>query len=444
MNKTPYNINNHKLVIISVDLVKEKEEFIKSITDSLEQNNYSFENYVLNSFNQKEIFDILNKHKDVVIFDIKNFISFEVELYKLIKQSNYKVLFLDFGVKIDTEQFVYDEVIKILPEEFEEIQQIIGDLIVQKLKFYSIHQIEIIPFEYRVIIEEFYKSKNKTLTAYDVKPLIDKSIKQIERYFENLADEFKNIIKIKQSKRKAYKLIDNFDFFIDIFKDRDDLEELVYLSKESNPELFKKFDYYFKDDDIFMFRGGIFEALQDKRYFNSLKTAIKYNEYRIIKFYKEDPKEIKPIKLVFIDNNWYIGYVENDILKLGRISFIEKVEYTTKNSYHKSSIQKHLTLLEKRLQNSMTIFDVPLKTALIKATPNISRYFKKNMKKFFNSQKFIKENSDGSVVFSIEYTQTLEILPFIQKWLPDLIILSPQELKDEYLKKLNLAITNNK
>jgi len=52
------------------------------------------------------------------------------------------------------------------------------------------------------------------------------------------------------------------------------------------------------------------------------------------------------------------------------------------------------------------------------------------MKRHLKSQTFIKKNSDGSVEFSLEYTQPIEVLPLIKKWLPDLKILSPQSLED--------------
>jgi len=88
----------------------------------------------------------------------------------------------------------------------------------------------------------------------------------------------------------------------------------------------------------------------------------------------------------------------------------------------------------------MTLFGVTPKTAKIKANPNIAKYFKKGMKKFLSSQKFEKELKDGSVIFSVTYTQELEVLPFIQRWLPDLIILSPEELKTTYKEKLKKMI----
>lgn len=482
-----------KLAIINRGVVATgKSSFVKEITEKLSQNSYNFEVCSTDDFfmengeynfdftklqeyhlkNQDKFFNALKNKIDVVICDNTNLEPWESKpYYNMAKEFDYKVLILDFiprekeeilstqihnvpnevieemmkkYQKTDIKEFAYDEVIHIQPNEFNETKNIIGDLIVKKIKNYSINQIEIIPYEYRVIIEEFHKRTDKTLTAYDIKHLIDKSTKQIERYFDNLAEEFKNIIKIKRGKKKAYKLIDNFDIFVETFKNTEDLEELFYLAKESNPELFKRLDYNLKNDEIYMFRGAIFEALQDKKYFNNLKSAIQNSEYRIIKFFGEDKKEIKPIKLVFIDNNWYVAYVENDILKLGRISFIEKVEYSKKNSYQKYSVKGYLNILQTKLQNSMTLFDKEKKIAKIQVTPNVSKYFKEEMKKFLSSQKFIEEKEDGSVIFTLEYTQSLEILPFIQRWLPDLIILSPQDLKEEYLEKLTQTINNLK
>jgi len=479
-----------KLAIINRGIVGTgKSTIVNKIKDSLEKNSFSYEICSTDEFfikngeykfdinkiqenhlkNQDKFFNALKEQKDVVICDNTNISSWEAKpYYNMAKSLNYKVILLDFeprsledilknqthNVPEDiikdmlerynkSDKFLYDEMIKILPNEFENVKEIIGDLIVKKIRGYLENEIELIPKEYKIIIKEL--NKKRVVTAYEIAPIIEKSQKQTDRYFEKLMEEFKNIIQIKIGKKKAYKLIDNFDVFVEIFKKMEkleDLEELLYLAKESNPELFKKLNYSFNNDDVFMFKGAIFDSIQNKKIFKNLKEAIKYREYRYIKFFNEEKKEVKPLKLVFTDNNWYLAYVENDILKLGRINFIEQIEYSKNNSYQASSIQQHLFLLQHNLQNSMTLFDKPKKVAKIKANPNIARYFKKNIKKFFDSQKFIEELEDGSVIFSIDYTQELEILPFIQKWLPDLIILSPDELKTTYLNKLNQAIKN--
>jgi len=100
-----------------------------------------------------------------------------------------------------------------------------------------------------------------------------------------------------------------------------------------------------------------------------------------------------------------------------------------------------MQFVDKHIQNSLTRYDVPVKTATIKVAPDKARYFEKGMKKFLSSQKFKEKLDDGSIIFTLEYTQPLEILPLIQKWLPNLVILEPQELKEEYINNLNLILS---
>lgn len=92
----------------------------------------------------------------------------------------------------------------------------------------------------------------------------------------------------------------------------------------------------------------------------------------------------------------------------------------------------------------MTLYNIPKHIARLKAVGNAIKYFDKGMKPFLASQKFEKTLEDGSVVFTIEYTQDLEILPFVQKWLPNLIVLEPKELKEKYCEILNLMINRLK
>jgi len=84
----------------------------------------------------------------------------------------------------------------------------------------------------------------------------------------------------------------------------------------------------------------------------------------------------------------------------------------------------------------MTLFDEKKKKAILRASPKIAKYFDKSMKTFNSSQKFIQKNDDGSIDFSLEYTQPLEILPFIKKWLPDLKIVAPDELNEVLIADL--------
>jgi len=302
--------------------------------------------------------------------------------------------------------------------------------------------------QYNILIEEFKKRDDRTLDIYDeaLKERLKKSPKTIQRLIEEFMLKYNSVVEVEGRRRKTYKLATPMDVIAEGFEHFESIGWLFQMAHDADPDMFKELEELTKKDKhIYMFKNTPFEDLstiESNQSFQRLKRNIEAREYTKITFY--DDKEfdnLKPIKLVFVDGNWYIAYVDNeDLLKFGRINFIKRVDFGSKiGHFQPASIQKHLEFLEKELQNSMTLYGVEKKTATIKATPFIAKYFKKDMKKFLSSQKFIKEESDGSVIFTLQYTQQLEILPFIQKWLPDLVILEPQELKDELKQKLQKA-----
>ena len=182
---------------------------------------------------------------------------------------------------------------------------------------------------------------------------------------------------------------------------------------------------------------------KEKAIFKKLKTAIGNFEYRDIVYHYNETithKNAKCIKLVFMDNNWYLVLIDDaKHLLFRRLSFIKEVKYASKTAFHQKDIKPYLDFL-KTVQNAMTLYGVTPKIATIRATPMVAKYFEKDMKKFLPSQKFKKKLADGSVLFTLKYTQELEILPFVQKWLPDLVIIEPLELREAYAKKLKSAL----
>ncbi len=308
--------------------------------------------------------------------------------------------------------------------------------------------------KYNFVLEAFHEKPNRTLDSYDeyLQEGLGLGQRQVERILKDLALEYYHIEEIKMGKRKAFKLIKPIDLLEEALDSKTDIGWLFSMVHEADPETFKQLEYYTdKKNSLYKFINTPFEDLstiEEKDIFKKLKRAVKNREYVKIKFIysNEVLNNLRCLKLIFIDNNWYISFItEQDKLRLGRISFIESVGYTKKEeSFQPSKVKKHIDFIDNHLQNSMTLFEKKPTKATIKANKNISKYFEKNMKKFFPSQKFKKKLNDGSIIFTVNYTQSLEILPFIQKWLPDLIILEPQELKEKYLQKLQQTIQNHK
>jgi len=304
---------------------------------------------------------------------------------------------------------------------------------------------------FKIIVDEFNKREPKELDAYDAtlkEKLGDKSPKTIQRYFEEFQLEYNSIVEVEKRRRKTYKLINPVDIMLESFDHYEEIGWLFQMVQENNPSAFKELEHYTKKDKhLYQFQTTPFEDISDiesKQSFKRLKNIIEAREYAKLTFMYEDKSydNLKCLKLVFIDNNWYVAYVDaEEILRFGRISFIKRVDYGSNiGQFQPSSVAKQLFFLEHKIQNSMTKYDAKEKIATIKATPFIAKYFQEDMKKFLSTQNFVREEKDGSVIFEVSYTQELEILPFVQKWLPDLVILEPQELKDIYKKKLKQAI----
>lgn len=301
--------------------------------------------------------------------------------------------------------------------------------------------------KYNIILEEFTLSQDKTLTAYDeaLTSRLSQGTKQIGRLLADLELEFDAIVKLEGKKKLTYKLLKPIDLFVETFEQTDNIDWFFHMAHDADPEIFKALEGYTnKNKHVYKFLNKPFEDIEELKSTGTLKKleiAVKLGEYRKIKFAGLDAIDnLRCLKLLFIDNNWYIATSgEDEKVWLSRVSFIEDVSYATNiNKYQKASVKKQMNFIDNNIQNSLTRYDLPVQTATIKVSPYIAKYFDKGMKKFLSSQKFKEKLDDDSIIFTLEYTHSLEILPFIQKWLPHLVILEPQELKDEYMDNLKV------
>ena len=233
-----------------------------------------------------------------------------------------------------------------------------------------------------------------------------------------------------------------------IMTSRDDLYWFFDLVERWDSSIFQDMNYEVsrKEKDVFLYKNSPFEELEtqkQKDIFSSLKSAI-MSKKQIDIHYVYDASRIHkqaiPLKLIFMQQNWYVAIVDAEIgFRFLRIFFIEKITNHSKNTYTDLVSKKDLSAYGEFLkvfQNPMSRYDKPTQTATLKASPKIAKYFQLHTKRHFVSEKFIEECSDGSVIFTIEYSQSIEILPFIKKWLPDMKVLSPQSLEDKLRSEL--------
>ena len=298
------------------------------------------------------------------------------------------------------------------------------------------------------LMEIFLERKEISIYDADVLEEFNCSTKTLERYLKDIETSYAHIITIKKGRPKFWKLVRVSDIFEEFVKNSYDLTNLFDLAQNFDPEIFKELEkgtlskLAKNNESVFLFKNSIMEEIKGektKKIFQTLKEAIRNHEYRDITYDYDEVvvhKNVKCIKLLFLGNNWYLmGVDEAERLLFRRLTFIEKIGYSKKSNFNKKEVESYLNFL-KTVQNPMTLYGVTPKETIVKATPHVAKYFERGMKPLLPSQHFLEKHEDGSIIFSLSYTQDLEILPFIQKWMPDLIILEPKELKEAYLKKL--------
>lgn len=319
-----------------------------------------------------------------------------------------------------------------------------------------------------------YMLKGRELYALDehLQDELDVSYETLLRYLKEIEKNYGDVIVCDKQNRMiggrqvtifrtidpVKDLADILNFFIN--NDAQGMGYLMTLVHDSKPSAFKKLEedqkralesQSKKDRDVVLFRTNPLENLMDDtidKNLHDLKIAVKKHDYRTFHYTYNQQSEIledlKCLKLIFMKNNWYIA-TENEERKfrLLRVAFIDQIGYSKqKISYQKSVLDRYNDFFA-TMQNPMSLPFEPKKTAILKAHGRIAVYFKESMKKFMESQTFMREEEDG-VVFSVEYTQTLEVLPFIKEWLPDMEILEPKELRDMLIQELAAYINTDK
>jgi predicted DNA-binding transcriptional regulator YafY len=315
-----------------------------------------------------------------------------------------------------------------------------------------------------------YMLKGKELYALDehLQDELGVSYETLLRYLKEIKENYGDVIvcdkqnRIKEGRQvtiyrtidPAKDLADILNFFIN--NDAHGMGYLMKLIHDNKPSVFKELEedqkralelQAKKDRDAVLFRTNPLENLMDdvtEKNLKELKKAVKNHEYRNFNYtynqHSEILEDLKCLKLIFMKNNWYLA-TENEERKfrLLRVSFItNKIGYSKKTSYQKSILDRYDAFFA-TMQNPMSLPFVQKKTAILKAHGRIAVYFKESMKKFMESQTFIREE-EGAVVFSVEYTQPLEVLPFIKEWLPDMEIVEPKDLRDVLMGELKAYI----
>jgi predicted DNA-binding transcriptional regulator YafY len=188
------------------------------------------------------------------------------------------------------------------------------------------------------------------------------------------------------------------------------------------------------------------KKLKNDNVINILKDAI--NKKRIISFEYElngnikYQKEIKPYKILFMNDNYYLtAEVNNDykysMFRINNISNVNIENYEFEFDYD-------LLDFIINIQTPFAKYQENYKEHLIKIIVEVNKSKTKffETKKFLPSQEIIDKLDNGNYIISFEVTQELEIEDIVKKWIPHIKIIEPLTLKDKIVKDLKIYLEN--
>jgi len=289
-------------------------------------------------------------------------------------------------------------------------------------------------------VEIFAEDSDKTRTN------VRNSIKVIKEYFGdklvNTRKGYHKLVDVPQSMRELYKsspheMLEIFEF-ISLF----DAPKLEYFEK-SEPALVEKIKKETKV--LYQLFDAPFEHVEDSEKWKQIKKCVKGRRYASIVYKKNKLltyNNIKPIRIVFAKNNWYLaalltedteGEYDFTFFRLNNIMHVE-VEVTSFNE------EKGAVIHLENMQSLFERYDIDRYDVVLLVDKEVSSYFKQ--KKYLKSQKIIEEKKDGSLLVSYTINNTMEILPLIKQWLPHAHVLKPTVLKDEITQMLQTYLEN--
>jgi len=294
------------------------------------------------------------------------------------------------------------------------------------------------------IIKEL--SEGREVCTKEMAARLDVSARSVDRYIGDIEEFFGegSLVKVGRGCYAALKE-EVFRSFLPLEGEgREEIERIYDVINIVNPNFIEHLPLGHKKalkklrseiEGVYMIRDNPFEELFETEVFTELKKAIKYARYISLLYdngsTKEEYKRIKPLKLMLAEGNWYLATLDenseiNNGFRFLRVAFIKSVELDSGSFYKVMDAEDFL----QNFQTLFSLYKVPRFEVFITVSPSASRYFRR--KKFLRSQQIVESRSDGSLLVRYETNNKLEIYMLVKRWLPELKIESPTELKDEF------------
>jgi len=142
--------------------------------------------------------------------------------------------------------------------------------------------------------------------------------------------------------------------------------------------------------------------------------------------------EIKPYKIVFINENFYITGENTDErypFSIFRIINIKSIEINSKKFHINPDIEDFIKYLQTPFPLYTPSFRKHLIAVIVEVHPSKARLFK--AKKHLASQRELETKEDGTLILSFKVTQEREMEELVKKWIPFMKVVKPISLKEK-------------
>lgn len=277
---------------------------------------------------------------------------------------------------------------------------------------------------------------NGVICAKELAKEFSVSLRTLRRDVENMGAEYsykKDKIyfhghyttKEKQEQSMAFLLLKSFAYSMGGTTKTQMLSLLESLESKSQPK---------QSTDVFFTRSNLEEITLDTESILLLQKAIKEHIVISFKFLQElnntkthTQREVMPLKILNFNGEWYLLGLESNIMKKFYLNNIIDIKEVRQGE----SVSEEVL---GRLDNALNAWFVPeAKPFMVRlwVDSKVAKYFKR---KKISPNQHLDENKDGSLDITLHITDFMEIAPLVLMWIPSVVVLEPQELKD-FIKK---------
>lgn len=200
-----------------------------------------------------------------------------------------------------------------------------------------------------------------------------------------------------------------------------DVQKALIREDENSPYLFKQKPY----EEIFKYREK----------FSKLEFAVKFRkEIKIVydNLGKINRFKLKPYKIIFINENFYLASERKGNVILSRIALIVDIKMTGNEFFIDRDMMEYIFYMQSPWAIYKKDFKSHLKEVIIEIPKPQAKYFK--LKKFLPSQKILNEDENGNITISYTVTSEHEVHSLIKQWIPFVKVISPNTLVGAFKK----------